>query len=230
MKKPKAQQPAKVRLTYLWISSCLFLTFTAHAQEAPTTPIAPTPVEVNAGNNRFGVQFLITKHFSPQSKLNFFSITSFESDYDNNPENFDFITNTQAGYEFLKHLSAVAGLSVNSKAGLTPTVGLKYLFTNREILFVLTPTYSLTETKNLQGVLLLEYRPALTKTLSLYSRLQSMYIYDTQNSQHQRSYYQLRLGTGIEKYQFGFAANLDYYGKAKILKENYGVFLKVNFQ
>ncbi len=144
----------------------------------------------------------------------------------------DFINNSQISYDIYKGVGAVAGLSVNSNSnvGLSPVAGLLYVFTSREILFVITPTYDLSKTRNIEALTVIEYKPPLTKKINLYSRFQAFYNYDTKYGQHERSYMQFRLGMGIDKYQFGLATNLDYYGPAKILKDNYGIFLRVNFQ
>lgn len=191
---------------------------------------APSPVELNIGNNRFGLQFLMTKHFAPASKFSFLSVTSFESTYNNDINNLDFINNSQVSFEIYKGFGIATGLSVNRVAGLTPIVGLEYVFANKEILLVLTPTYHLSKTKNIEGLALIEYKPKLTEKVNLYSRFQTLYNHNSETDQHERSYMQFRLGLGIGNYQFGLATNLDYYGAAKIFKDNYGVFLRFNFK
>ncbi len=200
----------------------------ANAQEASKE--APSPVELNAGNNRFGLQFLMNKHFAPASKFSFLSVTSFESTYKNDVNNLDFINNSQVSYEIYKGFGVATGLSVNRVSGLTPIVGLEYVFANKEILFVITPTYHLSKNRNIEGLTLIEYKPKLTEKVNLYSRFQALYNHNSEENQHERSYMQFRLGVGIGNYQFGLASNLDYYGPAKILKENYGVFLRFNFK
>jgi hypothetical protein len=191
---------------------------------------APSPVELNIGNNRFGLQFLMNKHFSPVSKFSFLSVTSFESTYSNDINNLDFINNSQISYEIYKGLGIATGLSVNRVAGLTPIVGLDYVFVNKEILLVLTPTYHLSKSKNLEGLALIEYKPKLTEKINLYSRIQTLYNQNLETNQHERSYIQFRIGVGISNFQFGLATNFDYYGSAKIFKDNYGIFLRFNFK
>ena len=191
---------------------------------------APSPVELNIGNNRFGLQFLINRHFAAASKFSFLSVTSFESTYNNDINNLDFINNSQVSYEIYKGFGIATGLSVNRVAGLTPVVGLEYVFGSKEILLVLTPAYHLSKTKNIEGLALIEYKPKLTEKLNLYSRFQTLYNHNSETGQHERSYMQFRLGVGIGNYQFGLATNLDYYGPAKIFKDNYSVFLRFNFK
>ena len=191
---------------------------------------APSPVELNAGNNRFGLQFLMNRHFAPESKFSFLSVTSFESSFNNDLNNLDFINNSQIGYEIYKGFGIATGLSVNRVSGLTPVVGLEYVLANKEILLVLTPTCHLSKNKNLEGLALLEYKPKLTEKVNLYSRFQTLYNQNLETSKHERSYQQFRLGVGMGNCQFGLAANVDYYGPAKVYKDNYGIFLRFNFK
>ena len=208
----------------------IFLIYSFIAKGQEINKDAPSPVELNMGNNRFGLQFLMNKHFEPASKFSFLSVTSFESTYNNDINNLDFINNSQVGYEIYKGFGVATGLSVNRVSGLTPIVGLEYVFANREILLVLTPTYHLSKSKNVEGLALIEYKPKLTEKLKLYSRFQTLCNYNSEENHHERSYMQFRLGLGMGNYQFGLATNLDYYGPTKVFKDNYGLFLRHNFK
>jgi hypothetical protein len=213
---------------------CLFifglLTISAYGQEKPLQNEAPSPVELNVGNNRFGLQFLMNKHFEPASKFSFLSVTSFESTYNNDINNLDFINNSLVGYEIYKGFGIAAGLSVNRVSGLAPIVALEYVFANKEILLVITPTYHLSKSKNAEILALIEYKPRLTDKIKLYSRFQTLYNHNSDENHHERSYIQFRLGLGMGNYQFGLATNLDYYGPTKVSKDNYGLFLRHNFK
>jgi len=210
------------------MGACLLCSIGASAQEKVHHQPTSIPVEMNFGNNRFGLQFLINTPLPHVDKLTFFTVTSFESDYKNKANNLDYITNTQVAYKIYKGFAAAAGLSVNSKSGLSPTAGVKYVFANKEILFVITPTIHISKNHNIEGLTLLEYKPALSKKLHLYTRFQGFYNRNLKSDHHERSYMQFRAGLGIKSYQFGLATNLDYYGPDKLLKDNYGIFLRVN--
>jgi len=222
-------QIVKFNITY-----CLFifslLSIPAYGQEKILQNEAPSPVELNIGHNRFGLQFLMNKHFAPESKHSFLSVTSFESTYNNDINNLDFINNSQVSYEIYKGFGVATGLSVNRFVGLTPIAGLQYVYASKEILFLLTPTYHFSKEKNVVGLALIEYKPKLTEKINLYSRFQTLYNQNMENDQHKRSYIQLRLGLGLGTYQFGLASNLDYYGPTKVFKGNHGLFLRVNFK
>ncbi len=68
----------KLNIWYCLFTFCL-LTISAYGQEKPLQNEAASPVELNVGNNRFGLQFLMNKHFKPASKFSFLSVTSFLS-------------------------------------------------------------------------------------------------------------------------------------------------------
>jgi hypothetical protein len=196
---------------------------------AAPVPVEPIPVELVIGHNRFGFQFVMNKKFSPSSRFSFLNANIFASDYNNSRDNLDLVAVAQIGYDLYKGFGPTVGLSVNSVAGLSPTAGVQYVFVNKEILLVLTPTIEVSQPNNIQGLIIGEYRPTLSCKVDLFSRIQALYNYDTNNEFHQRSYIQLRLGAGIGKYQFGPAMNLDYYGPEKVFKGNYGAFVRFNF-
>jgi hypothetical protein len=192
-------------------------------------PSRPMPVELNAGNNRFGLQFLVSKHFPNSKHFNILAVTSFASDYKNNLSNLDFISNTQVSYEIWKGFGLAIGTSVNAKTGFVSIAALEYVFANQQVLFVITPNIHISDSYNLEGLTVLEYKPPISKAIHLYSRFQALYNHNTKGDFHERSYIQLRLGLGIKSYQFGLASNFDFYGPDKILKDNYGVFVRANF-
>jgi hypothetical protein len=221
-------------MKYLPMMCLLLLLNEAMAQgldQAPAAPVPvePIPVELVIGHNRFGFQFVMNKKFSPSSRFSFLNANIFASDYNNSRDNLDLVAVAQIGYDLYKGFGPTVGLSVNSVAGLSPTAGVQYVFVNRKILLVLTPTIEVSESNNIQGLIIGEYRPTLSSKVDLFSRVQALYNYDTNNEFHQRSYIQLRLGAGIGKYQFGPAMNLDYYGPEKVFKGNYGAFVRFNF-
>jgi hypothetical protein len=58
-----------------FIGSISTITF-AQDSISKTHPSAPMPVELDAGNNRFGLQFLVIKHFPNSNHFNFLALTS----------------------------------------------------------------------------------------------------------------------------------------------------------
>jgi hypothetical protein len=132
-------------------------------------------------------------------------------------------------YNLYKGFGVTTGISLNNVSGFSPTAGIQYAHTSRTILLVFAPNINLTNSHNVEGVFVSEYRPVLKRNLSLYTRLQGFYNYDLKYKSHQRSYINTRLGLSIGLFSFGAGANFDWYGPLKIYKENYGPFLRYSF-
>ncbi len=76
---------------------------------------------------------------------------------------------------------------------------------------------------------MIEFKPLLTQSMRLYTQIQGLYNHNFTNKNHERSFYNFRLGLKINKITFGAGARLDYYGAKKLNKENYGAFFKYDF-
>jgi hypothetical protein len=196
-----------------------------NAQELAQKPI---PIELLLGNNRLGLQSIINKNLPESKRFSFFSVTNFESDYSQNSNSLDFINNSQISFEIYKGFGISSGGNINKVTGLSPTLGLQYVFANPKWLFVVTPNLIFTKGNTTSFLSILEYKPKLTDQLKVYSRVQGLYNHNIKSSAHERSYLQLRIGLEYKKYQFGLASNLDYFGPSRSFKENYGVFIRAN--
>jgi|GEM_PF-6867257 len=86
--------------------------------------IVPVPVEGLGGNNRFVLQTLVIKSFTPASKFSLLSVTNAASSYKNDLQDFDFINITQASYNLFKGFGITAGISLNNVSGFSPTGGI----------------------------------------------------------------------------------------------------------
>lgn len=188
----------------------------------------PIPIELVLGNNRLGLQSIINKNLPDSKRFTFFSVTNFESEYNNNINGLDFINNSQISFEIYKGFGVSTGVHINKVTGLSPTVGLQYVFAKPQWLFVVTPTLIFSTDNTASLFSLLEYRPKLSKQFNLYSRIQGLYNQNIQLDVHERSYLQLRIGLEYNKYQFGLASNFDYFGPNRTFKDNYGIFVRAN--
>ncbi|MFL5787246.1 MAG: hypothetical protein ACJ748_04275 [Flavisolibacter sp.] len=191
--------------------------------------IVPVPVEGLGGNNRFVLSTLVKKPFTPTSRFSLLSVTNAASSYKNDLQDFDFINVTQVSYNLYKGFGVTAGISLNNVSGFSPTAGIQYVYTRRTILLVIAPDISLTNSHNVEGVFVSEYRPELKRNISLYTHLQAFYNYEMKDKSHQRSYINTRLGLSFGLFTFGAGANFDWYGPLKIYKGNYGPFLRYSF-
>lgn len=202
----------------------------AQAQDTIAHPVSPpVPAEVFAGDKRIAIQVLFNKKFSPKSRFSFFNVSMSTADYSNNASENEFTTISSLKFEVLKGLAVTAGANINSANGLQPSAGFQYIFSKKNILAIVSPVIYFKPTTNFETFLLFVYRPAISRQLNLYTRLQALYNYNLQVDSHDRSYMYARLGLGYRNFAFGLGTNLDRYGPMKYLKENYGVFIQVEF-
>ncbi|WP_254423409.1 hypothetical protein [Algoriphagus sp. A40] len=193
-------------------------------------PKTPTPVEFMAGNNRMFFQMVVIKEFSPESKFDFLSVSSFSAGYDNKEEDLDIAIPLYINYTIYKGFSIAGGATVNNHVGIFPRLGAKHSFTNKEWVAVTIASFYLNSQKNVELFGIYEYKPPITPKINLFTRLQFLYIHSTRDKLHARSFLQLRTGLKINALNFGIGANLDQYGDEKMFKPNYGVFVGWAFQ
>ncbi len=191
---------------------------------APPNP--PVSVETFAGNKYLNFQMIVTKPFAPGSRFSFFNVTNFNGSYQNEGRKNEFLTQALVNYRVAGGLSLAAGATLNYMTGFRPTAGLQYTVANREWLLVLLPRIDLRDDNNLEGFALLEYKPRLSETLGLYSRLQGLYNYNTRQEFHDRSYLYARLGLTYRHYAFGVGANFDQYGPFRVATSSFGAFVR----
>ncbi len=204
-------------------SLMILISLKSFAQEAPLSP--PVPVELLFGNNRIFFQSLVSKPFVPDSRFGLFTIATFQAGYKNEPDQFELAIPVQVSYRIWKGFGAFAGAAMNSKSGIHPVIGPQYVLASRKLLIVINGRYLLSGEHNYEGFAMVEFKPKLSDTWSLYSRVQGFYSYNTEGGFHDRSFYYLRLGLQNKNFSFGPAANLDAYGPDKFLKDNYGIYL-----
>ncbi|WP_020531833.1 hypothetical protein [Flexithrix dorotheae] len=212
-------------LTLALFSLILTLSFKIKGQTNPP----PIPVEIMLGHNRYFFQMVMKRQFTPESKFGFFTVTTFTSTYEeNSPEN-RITVPVQIDYELYKGFSVFVGTRINSFAGFTPIVGPKHSFITRNILAITLLSYYANGNNEGQVLGLYEFKPKLGDKLSLYTRIQFMYIRNFEENRHNRSYLYLRAGLKLGKWNFGMGANFDRFGPQKEFVENYGPFLRYDF-
>lgn len=189
-------------------------------------PNPPVSVETFAGNRYLNFQMIVAKPFAPGSRFSFFNVTNFNGSYQNEMRKNEFLTQALINYRVVGGLSLAGGATLNYMTGFRPTVGLQYTIANREWLLVLLPRVDLRDDNNLEGFALLEYKPRLSETLGLYSRVQGLYNHNTRQEFHDRSYLYARLGLTYRQYAFGVGANFDQYGPFRVATSSFGAFVR----
>jgi hypothetical protein len=193
-------------------------------------PKIPIPVEVMAGNNRLFFQMVVKRKFSPDSKFGFLNVSSFATSYDNEREELDLVAPLLINYTFYKGFGVVAGTTINNRVGFSPLVGVQHSFTNQKWVAVTIASLFLNSSRNVELFGIYEFKPQISPKTNLYTRVQFLYIQNTAQNFHARSFLQLRAGVKRHALSFGIGANLDQYGPERDFKPNYGVFVGWAFQ
>ncbi len=188
----------------------------------------PINLEVMAGNDYLFYQHLIAKKFAAQSPFGFMHIANVSNRYQtdikkggrpNEVMNQVYITSA-----LNKHFTLLTGIFYNHVTGIRASAGIQFAMPFKNGLFVTVPRADIEHRGSVEMMSMLEYQPAITKTVKLYSRLQVMSNYGA--FRHNRSYQRLRLGINLKGVQFGAAMNLDEYGKESKLYFNTGIFIR----
>lgn len=209
---------------------CLFFTFLFSVQLAAQAPEPPMPIEAFFGNRQLYFQLVVKQKFAPDSKLGFFTVATFTSDYKPDAPGYRIVMPVQFNYSIGKGFGLMAGADVNSAVGVAPIVGPQHNYASRQFLAATVVSFFLNEGKDLKLFGLYEYKPPLNEQWTLFNRIQLIYNYSLAESVHNRSYLYLRSGLKKEQITFGLAANLDQFGPLRIYQENYGVFVRWEFR
>jgi hypothetical protein len=173
---------------------------------------------------------IVSKRFSPTSRFNFFSVAAYAASYKNDLTQNELVIPVQLSYNIGKGLGLMAGATFNGRSGFHPIAGPQYVHAGKNYLVVIVPSFYLSNGHNFEMFSLVEYRPVLIGQWNVYTRIQNLYSYNLKSDFHDRSYLYLRAGLKIKKAAFGVGANLDQYGPTRIFKENYGIFVRWEFQ
>nr|WP_319400685.1 hypothetical protein [uncultured Carboxylicivirga sp.] len=200
----------------------------AVAQQPQAKPTAPIPLEVFLGGDGFTTQLVLDRKFGPDSKLGFFGLTYINANYENDGEFQESVNLSMLKYDVFKGISVLAGSMYNSHWGFRPYAGAQYAYHSRTFMGMVNSGFHLTDTKNFETIVMLEYRPVIKNDWSLYSRVQGMYSYITTSSvHHDRSHLYSRLGVSYRNYSFGAAYNYDCYSPMKMTNNDFGVFIGI---
>lgn len=218
------------------VSVVVFSMYTAIGQninngekKVTSHPNPPIPVEAFTSDKGLNFQVVINKNFNSSKRFTFFNLTQYYGNYENELRNNQFVNQSLIGYRIWKGFSINVGASIVPVTGFRPTAGLQFVNKGRKHLFILLPRFDLTETHNFEVFGLAEYQPKLTEKISLYTRLQGLYNYNTDMDFHGRSYVYSRLGISYQQFQFGLGFNMDFYGPQKHQENNFGLFVRTVF-
>jgi len=189
---------------------------------------APMPLDILFGNNRVQLQLTMNKAISENGKFVYFNAIIGATDYKNTKSENESIIINWFGYKLSKNFSLNAGAQLHFIKGLVPQFGARYSYADRKWLVLLSPSYFISKTHNVDVTTIIQFRPPINEKLNLYTHLEGKYEYNLTQNGHDRSFFNWRLGLMYKKYAFGAGSNLDWYGPLKVSKQNYGIFGMIN--
>jgi hypothetical protein len=214
--------------TTLLILLCIIMSTSVGFSQEHKEPIS---FEALVGDEAVFAQLVLNRNFSSTSKLSLFSLATYTADYNSEEDNDEYELNTinQISYDLGKGFGLMGGVNVNSEIGLSPVIGPKHVYGSRKFLAVSILSYSVNGEHDLSFFGTYEFTPALSKTTSLFTKLQVLLNHSLGENQHNRSFLYLRIGLKQDSLNFGLGANLDQYGPDKKYTDNYGAFVGWNF-
>src|SRR5690606_8975777 len=119
----------------------------------------------------------------------------------------------------------MGGFHLTSGARIRPALGVLYVYTRKDFFLMFNPRYYIDDIADLEGFVIGEYRPEISKNWRFYSRVQGMYNFTADGGEHARSYARLRVGVSYREFSFGVAGNAEFYGPQKINENSLGIFI-----
>ena len=222
MKKPFVKLPVSIILMLCPI----LLRAQAPTVEQKENP--PVIMEALVGNDGYASQMIVNKRFRSVLQLGLFSVTNISSSWGEKWSQ-DAMNQVNLKFDLLKGTSVFGGVHYTPVTGLRPTAALMYVKNSETFVFMVSPRLiGFSRSSILEGFVMLEYKPAINGSWSVYSRAQALYNQTISDGNHARSYLMLRAGLSYKIFSFGLGTNWDTFGAEKTKKENYGVFLSAN--
>jgi hypothetical protein len=212
---------------YVLFSLLLLKVAILPAQEIRNIPVNPSiPIEFLIGNNR--INYLSSMNRNITGKLGFFNLTSAAVDYKNTSSQTEIVLINAGTYKLFNGLQLMAGAQWHYKKGLVPLVGFQWVYANPKWLIVYSPALHFLPYNSIENMFFVEYKHPLKNKLRWFNRLQGMYEQNYEGGSHDRSFVNIRTGIGFGKITLGIGHNLDFYGPAKIRKNNTGLLVRID--
>ena len=203
--------------------------YAVSAQEVPPIPpIKNPPVVAEAMFSSNGMLFhtLIQKKLISAPKFGFMGVSEIAGKWaDEKPD--EYMVQGNITYELTSGLDLMGGFHMTSGASIRPAFGVLYVYTKKDLFLMLNPRYYIDDIADLEGFIIGEYRPEISRNWKFYSRIQGMYNFTADGGVHARSYARLRAGVSNREFSFGLAGNAEFYGPQKINENSLGIFFNV---
>lgn len=213
--------------TGIFFLSCFSSLVFSQEQKNEAFQNPPVTIEILAGDSGIASQIIINKSFRSVPRLGIFSVTNISSKW-NESVSKDAMNQVNVTFEMVKGLRLFGGMHYTPTTGLRPTTALMYTINYKSFLLSAGPRIDLAKNSNVEGFVMMEYKPEINEHWKVYSRVQGLYAQAVDSGDHARSYLMLRLGLSYKDIRFGLGANWDAYGSEKQCKQNYGIFFAAN--
>lgn len=204
---------------------CSLAFSSANGQSSGNDVRSPIPIEVMFGNEEVNYLTILDLPIDQPSGFGYFGVISALIPYENERSSNEIVISNSLTYNFSGKFDALSGLQLHYAKGAVPYLGVQYFSANPTWLILFSPNLQLAPTTNFEGVGIVEYKPAISNDLRLYSRLQAIYNQNFTAGTHERSFIYTRLGISWKKVRFGTGFNLDFYGSDKTREIGYGLFI-----
>lgn len=194
-------------------------------QSAKKTRVSSIPIETMAGHRKVNYLSILNASLGNSNKLGYFSVITIVTPYDNTNSLNELVFSNALTYQLTDKLFATGGLQFHFLKKVAPTSGFQFFSANPKWLFVVSSSIAFAANPSLQNVGILEFKPRLTHSLKLYTRIQGIFNINIQNGLHERSLLYLRNGLTLKKTSLGLGFNFDFYGSSKTLQKNFGLFI-----
>ena len=207
----------------------VFSSLCCFAQEPPAVQLPkpvnpPISVEAFAGTKYCTFQNFVSKKFSPGSAWGVYHIATYNANYQSPLYN-TMVIQSIVNREIYKGLTGGLGAYM-STTGFHPIAALQYTYAGKTFFTTILPTVNWSSNNYQSLLMIFQYRPAIAKSVKLYSRLQ---IYNSSTSFETRtySYEQVRLGIEVKTFQIGFGVTFEQLqGEYNFSNANVGFFVR----
>jgi hypothetical protein len=182
------------------------------------------PVEIMSGDKNYLYQHYFSKKIN-EGDFSFFHTSSLYAYY-NQEGKTEIMSQSYITYGLNPNIKLAVGTFYASKPGFKPAAAIHLSKKTKDLFIMLVPRIDLWSNMSAEAMILIEYRPVISKHVNLYSKVQMMSNY---GPRHNRSYQNFRAGLDINATQFGLALNVDEFGNETITSRNWGLFLRHEF-
>lgn len=190
---------------------------------------AQLPVQVFGGSKAIEYNFLWYKDIDQNGRVSLFNFTFFTIDYQDQSKNTYEIYQV-ATYNFTKNWGlASGGRFTNGR--FAPQMAVSYQLEKKDLYINIFPTVQYLSSQQPIGYSLfglLFYKPKINDAWKMFNQLTFEPLFDS--NEHIYSYQQIRVGLEYkELFQFGLGLNLEQAGRNFETKQNFGVFIRKEF-